>query len=86
MANWREEVKDALGDVTKEFVVMSFWLIAIFALGGLNKLLSPPDGMVMFEDTAYAFPLKWLVEAGEVANVGLFLLRSVYKVATRSWR
>lgn len=86
MAKWLDEVKDAAGDVAKEFVVMSLWLVAIFALGELNKLLSPPGGMVMFEDTTYAFPLRWLVEAGEVANVALFLARSVFKVATRSWR
>lgn len=86
MAKWLEEVKDAAGDVAKEFVVMGLWLVAIYALGEFNKLLSPPDGLIMFKATNYAFPLRWLVEAGEVANVGLFVARSVYKVATRSWR
>ena len=86
MAKWLEEVKDAAGDVAKEFVVMSLWLVAIFALGELNKVLSPPEGMVMFSGSAYPFPLKWVIEAGEVANVGLFLARSIFKVAARSWR
>jgi len=86
MASWVDEVRDAAGDVAKEFLVMSLWLVAIFALGELNRLLSPPEGMVMFSGTIHAFPLRWVIEAGEVANVGLFLARSVFKVAARSWR
>lgn len=85
MNGWWLNLGEEVGDALKDLIVTAVWLVAIFCLSRLDHYLTPPDGMTIFAGTRNAFKLEWIFQAGEVGGVVLFVLRSLFRVASRRW-
>lgn len=67
-------------EICEDTLVLAVFLAAIWGLGVANRVLFGADGLTFFEGGRLAFPLSWLLDAGHVSAISVYILRSVWRL------